>query len=135
MKSNLSKVEFGQQFFEIRHELRTKPPESCTSCGRWCKCERNEWYYTIKPVYVYSINAIWDGSETFDVCPVDFSKPENKNESWRTRYSVEYSEIGDKVFNSRREARKAFNKRFDAKTRVIFKKSELMNKAKSLPFI
>ena len=75
----MSKVKFGQQFFEIRHDLRRKPPESCTNCGRWCKCERNEWYYTIKPVYVYSINAVWDGSETFDVCPVDFSKLANKN--------------------------------------------------------
>ena len=124
----MSKVKYGQEFFEIRHELRRKPPESCTSCGRWCKCERNEWYYTIKPVYVYSINAIWDGSETFDVCPVDFSKPENKNESWRVRYSVKHSEIGEKVFNTRREARKAFNKRFDAKTRAIFKKSELLDR-------
>ncbi len=122
----MSKVIFGQEFYEIRHDRRTKKPESCTDCGRWCNCERNEWYYTIKPVYVYSINSIWDGSETFDVCPVDFSKPENKNESWKVRYSVDYKEIGDKVFNTKREARKAFNKRFDFKTRAIFKKSELL---------
>lgn len=123
-------VKFGQEFFEIRHQLRRKPPEPCTSCGRWCKCEHNEWYYAIEPVYVYSINSIWDGSETFDVCPVDFSKPENKSESWRIRYSVEYSEVGEKIFNSRREARKAFNKRFDRKTRAIFKKSELLDRNK-----
>lgn len=66
-------------------------------------------YRKIKDVYVYSINKIWDGSETFDICPVDFSKKENKEKSWLWRRSVEEKDIDVSVFTTMELALKKYN--------------------------
>lgn len=60
-------------------------------------------YKEVAPVYVWRKNIDWNGNETWDVCPVDFSKPENKDASWRWSLTVdEY--IGKSYFFTKKEA-------------------------------
>ena len=126
-----NKVEHNQKFFEIDRNYYEQHRGSCTTCNRWCEHKSNEWFYYIRPCYVYSINSIWNGDENFDVSPVDFSLPENqKDNNWKVRYSVEYSEIGKKVFGTIQEARKHFNKKYDKDTREVFKQLKKLKENK-----
>lgn len=64
-------------------------------------------YKEVAPVYVWRKSIDWNGKETWDVCPVDFSKPENKDASWRWSLTVdEY--IGESYFFTKKEAEEKY---------------------------
>lgn len=65
-------------------------------------------YKKVEPVYVWRKNIDWNQKETWDVCPVDFSKPENKEKSWEWSLTVN-DFIGKSYFFTKEEALKKFN--------------------------
>ena len=73
------------------------------------KGEKKLEYQEVKPVYVWRKNIDWNGAETWDVCPVDFSKPENKEKSWAWSITVNKF-IGKSYFFTRKEAEEIYNK-------------------------
>jgi hypothetical protein len=64
------------------------------------------------PVYVYSINEVWDGSETFDICPVNYDNPQNSGKSWQWRLSHSYEDIGKSLFRTAEEAWKSWRSKY-----------------------
>ena len=65
-------------------------------------------YKKVEPVYVWRKSRDWNGVETCDICPVDFSKPENKEKSWRWSSTVNEF-IGKTYFFTKDEAVEKFN--------------------------
>lgn len=61
-------------------------------------------YREVIPVYVYQKNIWWNGKETVDIGPVDYSKPENKDVPWRWKRELNESDIGKTVFRTKEEA-------------------------------
>ena len=111
------KIKYFQRFYTIDNTSFFYSPPDCNECFREAESRKLTSYWHVIPVYVYSINKHWDGEECFDICPVDFSKKKNAEESWRWKREVTHSEIGTEIFNTRAEAVKAFVKRFDEQTR------------------
>lgn len=60
-------------------------------------------YEEIIPVYIWRKNIDFDGTVTWDVCPVDFSDPKNKGKSWGWSLTVN-DYIGKTYFFTREEA-------------------------------
>jgi hypothetical protein len=78
-------------------------------------------YYWVIPVYVYSINKIWNGEERFDLSPVDFSKEENKGDNWRWKREYKYSDIGKNCWNTEEEAWEAYNKKYSEEDKKVYR--------------
>lgn len=78
-------------------------------------------YYWVTPVYVYSINKIWNGEERFDLSPVDFSKEENKGDNWRWKREYKYSDIGKNCWNTEEEAWEAYNKKYSEEDKKVYR--------------
>ena len=96
---NIGQPDFYQEFWEIYPKsFRDKKPDE-----KYSKSELISYPWVI-PVYVYSLNDIWDGSISFDVCPVDFRKEKQKNKSWSWRHSRTREDIGKVIFNTEEEA-------------------------------
>lgn len=114
----MKKVKHNQRFFIINHEgfsfrnsdhIKKQTGEDTVYCQ----------YYWVIPMYVYSINSVYDGSETFDLCPVDCYTMNGKN-NWKWRRSFEYEEIGKTIFNTEKEAQDMFNKTYSEDQKKVF---------------
>jgi len=77
-------------------------------------------YNWVIPMYVYSINKVWNGEERFGLSPVDFSRPENKDDNWIWRREYKYSEIGKDCWNTEEEAWKAYNNRYSEENKKVY---------------
>ena len=77
-------------------------------------------YNWVIPVYVYSINKIWNGEERFELSPVDFSKEENKGDNWRWKREYKYSAIGKDCWNTEKEAWEAYNRRYSEEDKKVY---------------
>ena len=98
----MNKVVYFQKFYYLHNEsFYTNPDDRETLIS----------YMKVIPVYVYSINKNWDGEETFDVCPIDFSI-EPKNTSWRWRSTKKYNDIGSDILNTKKEADKIYDRQY-----------------------
>ena len=82
----MEKVKHNQRFYIVNQETywHYYTDHIKKETGEDYKMIHYQW---VIPMYVYSINKIWDGSETFDICPVDFS--DGKRKSWKWRRSEE----------------------------------------------
>lgn len=60
-------------------------------------------YKEVVPVYVFKKNIDYKGDITWDICPVDFSKEENKAKSWQWSLAVD-DYIGKTYFFTKEEA-------------------------------
>ena len=72
-------------------------------------------YPWVIPVYVYSINDIWDGTKSFDICPKNFGDIKNKDESWAWRRSHTVSDIGKEIFMNEDECWEHWNEIYKGK--------------------
>ena len=113
-------VKFNQAFYIINNEMfKYKNPDSVVEKTG----EKDRWleYQWVIPVYVYSINQIWDGDETFDLCPVSFADEKNKNASWRWRREYTYSDIGVSCWNTEKEAWNDYNKKYSEEIKKVYR--------------
>ena len=60
-------------------------------------------YKEVVPVYVWRKGIDWNGIVTWEVCPVDFSKPENRGKGWGWSLTVN-DYIGKSYFLTKQEA-------------------------------
>lgn len=116
---DIGQPDYFQQFWEIHNEY-------------FYENKKDFSYPWVIPVYVYSLNNLWDGQISFDVCPVDFGKEENKNKSWKWRYSIMREEIGDKIFYTEEEAWIKWREMYKIKSdgSHIESRESIMNKRK-----
>jgi hypothetical protein len=77
-------------------------------------------YRWVIPMYVYSINKIFDGAENFDLCPVDVTKLIDNKNGWKWRQSFEYSEIGGSIFYTEKEAWNAYNEKYSEENKKVY---------------
>lgn len=77
-------------------------------------------YQWVIPMYVYSINSLYDGTENFDLCPVDCTLLKNNKNSWKWRRSFEYETIGKEIFYTEKEAWDHFNNRYNDDQKKVF---------------
>jgi hypothetical protein len=77
-------------------------------------------YQWVIPMYVYSINQIFDGSENFDLCPVDCDKMKDAVNGWKWRRSFQYSSIGKEVFYTEKEAWKVYNRKYSDENKKVY---------------
>jgi hypothetical protein len=69
-------------------------------------------YQWIVPLYIYSISKIHNGSEEFDLSPVDYSDPKNIYKSYNWRISHKHEDINSTIFTSKEDAVKSFNEKY-----------------------
>ncbi len=117
----MKKVTHGQRFFIIHNEsFFAKMSERLQKeTGEKKKFIQYQW---VIPVYVYSINQVFDGSETFDICPTSIEELK-KGASWRWRRSIEYNEIGKTLFKTEKDALKVYEQKFSQNQKIIFKEN------------
>ena len=72
-------------------------------------------YIWVIPVYVYSLNSVWNGETTFDVSPINYGLPENETKGWTWRRTCEKKHIGERIFHTKEEAWEAYFKRYTEK--------------------
>jgi hypothetical protein len=77
-------------------------------------------YQWVIPMYVYSINKIFDGRETFDISPVNCDDMKNNIKGWRWRRSVEYDEIGKELFYTEKEAWDVYNRKYSEENKKVY---------------
>jgi len=96
---NIGQPDFFQEFWEIHNQgFYEELPDGDMR-------DNYRSYPWVIPVYVYSLNDIWDGSISFDVCPVDFGKEKNRNCSlFEWRHSRTREDIGKEIFYTEEEA-------------------------------
>ena len=112
------KIEFNRAYYIINNESfynRTKPEEYMIT-GVY---EEYTQYYWVIPMYVYSINKLYDGRETFDLCPVNMTS-ESPKTSWKWRRSFEYDEINKNLFLTEEEAWSEYNRKFNEEERKLY---------------
>ena len=112
----MKQVKHNQRFFVINNEsfyYRNSDAikEQVGDDGRLIS------YRWVIPMYVYSINKVWNGEERFELSPVDFSDPKNKNDNWRWRQEYKYSQIGKDCWNTEEEAWKVYNRIYSEDTK------------------
>lgn len=77
-------------------------------------------YQWVIPMYVYSINQIFDGSENFDLCPVNCDDMKGTKNGWKWRRSFEYDTIGKEIFLTEQEAWDVYNKKYSDDNKKVF---------------
>lgn len=87
-------------------------------------------YEWVIPVYVYSLNDIWDASMSFDISPIDYSKEKNKNKSWEWRVSKTRESIGVDIFNNEEEAWEKWRETFKSNPGINNSRESIMEKRK-----
>ena len=81
-------------------------------------------YEKVIPVYVKSVNDMYDGTTNFDITPVDTRG--GKSLHWKWSRSVEDKELGVTVFLTLEEAEASFKEKYSAEQIAEFaKKHEL----------
>jgi len=96
------KVNFHQKFYYIDNILFYEENSNDNlSSYKW-----------VIPLYVISIDKIWNGKEKFHLSPVDFSNENpgsdiEKNYKWMLQFS--YEDIGNIIFTSKKDAIKKYN--------------------------
>ena len=118
--SKIKKVVHNQVFYIINKEMfKYKNPDSVVKetgyNDRWLQ------YQWVIPMYVFSINQHWDGTEAFDLCPVNFACSKNEKASWRWKREYQYSEIGVSCWNTEKEAWDEYNKKYSDDNKKVFK--------------
>lgn len=115
----MKKVNHNQKFFVINNELFYYENSDIIKkqVGEDKKLMSYKW---VIPMYVYSINKVWNGEERFELSPVDFSDKKNKNDNWRWKREYKYSEIGKDCWNTEEEAWKAYNKRYSEEDKKVY---------------
>lgn len=115
----MKKVKHGDKFFIINNEgfLFKNNPSVIEQTGEKEKYIQYQW---VIPMYVYSINKIWNGNENFDLCPVDTKTLKNNKNGWKWRRSFEYDEIGKTIFYTEEECWTSFNQRYSEEQRKVF---------------
>lgn len=97
------KIDYFTEFWTVRtNYYYHKLPKYIEEKG-----EKALEYKEVAPVYVWKKGIDWAGNITWDVCPVDFSKPENKNRSWGWSLTVNEF-IGKSYFFTKEEAEKKY---------------------------
>lgn len=77
-------------------------------------------YQWVIPMYVYSINKLFDGTENFDLCPVDTETLKNNKNGWKWRRSFDYNEIGKTIFLTEKEALDIYNNKYSAEAKKVY---------------
>lgn len=102
------KIKYFDKFYEVRNEMyihnNSEYVKETTG-----EATKTLWYKDVCPVFVYSLNKNWNGEETFDICPVDFSRTENAGASWRWRRTCTPDDIGKSIFLTEHEALTKYN--------------------------
>jgi len=115
----MKKVKFNQKFYIISNEgfLYKNSDLIKEQTGEKDRFLQYQW---VIPMYVYSINKLWNGKENFDLSPVNFSNEKNKNNSWKWRRSFEYDEIGKTIFNTEEEALLVYNEKYSDENKKVY---------------
>lgn len=115
----IKKVKHNQLFYIINNEtfIYNNPDSVMEKTGDKDRFLTYQW---VIPMYVFSINQHWDGTEAFDLSPVNFAEPKNKTASWLWKREYQYSDIGVKCWHSEDEALDEYNKRFSNAEKKIF---------------
>ena len=116
----MKRIVYFQRFFEINDIGFYHSFQDCDECLREKETSKLVWYQWVVPVYVYSINIHWDGSEHFDICPVNFKLKKNKDESWRWKRECSYSDIGKTLFKKESDAWGYYDTKYTEEKRKIF---------------
>lgn len=70
-------------------------------------------YEWVIPMYVYSINNIWNGEERFHLSPVNFAEEKNKKtDNWKWMREFKYEMIGKEIFNTEKQAWKVYKRKY-----------------------
>lgn len=83
-------------------------------------------YQKVIPVYVKSINKMYDGTTEFNITPVDVRDGVDKN--WEWSRSVELKEIDVDVFTTEEKAINKFNKIYSEKQRKVFEEKDQLRR-------
>lgn len=120
-QEKIEKVKYHQKFYIVESYYFSHNFDDCVKCLR--TEERKEFtnYQWVSEVFVIQLNKWWNGENTFDICPVDFSD-KNNEKSWRWKREIHYKDIGEDIFNTEKEAWAYYKKRYDSDKRKIFKK-------------
>jgi hypothetical protein len=95
------KVKHGDKFYTAEHTCGfSYHPKEKIIDGQESTYITYKW---VTPVYVYSINHIYDGSKSFDICPVDVNHA-SPGANWHWRRSHVEADIGKNLFRTEREA-------------------------------
>jgi len=116
----MKKVKHNQRFFIINNEgfFYKNSDLIKEQTGEKDKYLQYQW---VIPMYVYSINKLWNGKENFDLSPVNFGDEKNKNHNnWKWRRSFEYDEIGKTIWNTEDEAWDVYNKKYSDDNKKIY---------------
>ena len=77
-------------------------------------------YQWVIPMYVYSINQIFDGRENFDLCPVNCDEMKDSLNGWKWRRSFGYDTIGKEIYKTEQEAWDVYNKKYGDDQKKVF---------------
>lgn len=116
-------MNYHEQFFIIHSEGFTYRPGEGVIAEPGREYVSYQW---VIPVYVYTIGTWWHGEETFHCGPVDFSRSENKDMSWRFMREYRESDIGKILFRTEADAwRELYSNNNEEAWRRIYAKREL----------
>lgn len=113
------RVKFNDKFYTIHNEgFFYEPSETLKQQG--IEDRKHIQYPWVIPLYVKSINANFDGVESFDLCPVDVTTLKDRKGGWKWSRDYEYEQIGTEIFYTISEAWEAYNKKYSEEKRKVY---------------